>query len=120
MNTACALASGGRWNTLGDRGIVPTFACNGSVCQGYPEVITAGIKAGWEFMGHGYVQMPIHKFEDQRGSIRRTIDAIATATGRVPRGWESPGLTETLETIDLLAEEGIEYVADGYSTTSPR
>ncbi len=98
--------------TLGDRGIVPTFACNGSVCQGYPEVITAGIKAGWEFMGHGYVQMPMHSLEDQRGSIRRTIDAIATATGRVPRGWESPGLTETLETIDLLAEEGIEYVAD--------
>ena len=31
---------------------------------------------------------------------------------RPPRGWESPGLTETDETIDLLAEAGIEYVAD--------
>ena len=34
------------------------------------------------------------------------------STGRKPRGWESPGLTETYETIDILAEEGIEYVAD--------
>ena len=33
-------------------------------------------------------------------------------TGKPPRGWESPGLTETDETLDLLAEAGIEYVAD--------
>ena len=29
-----------------------------------------------------------------------------------PRGWESPGLTETDDTLDLLAEAGIEYVPD--------
>ena len=33
-------------------------------------------------------------------------------TGKPPRGWESPGLTETDDTLDLLAEAGIEYVAD--------
>ena len=43
---------------------------------------------------------------------RQTIDAIASFAGRQPRGWESPGLTETFETADLLAAEGIEYVAD--------
>ena len=41
-----------------------------------------------------------------------TIKAIADFTGAPPRGWESPGLTETVETADLLAELGIEYVAD--------
>jgi allantoinase len=100
------------YEALGQRAIVPTFACNGSVCQAYPEVVAAALKAGWEFMGHGYVQTPMHSLEDQRSSIRRTIDAIAASAGRPPRGWESPGLTETFETIDLLAEEGIEYVAD--------
>ena len=29
-----------------------------------------------------------------------------------PRSWESPGLTETEETLDLLRLNGIEYVAD--------
>ena len=33
-------------------------------------------------------------------------------TGKPPRGWESPGLTETEVTADLLKEAGIEYVAD--------
>jgi peptidoglycan/xylan/chitin deacetylase (PgdA/CDA1 family) len=63
-------------------------------------------------MGHGFVQRPMHKVEDQRAAIRETIGAITDLTGRPPRGWESPGLTETDETLDLLAEEGIEYVAD--------
>ena len=34
------------------------------------------------------------------------------ATGKRPRGWLGPGLTETWETADILAEEGYDYVAD--------
>jgi peptidoglycan/xylan/chitin deacetylase (PgdA/CDA1 family) len=82
------------------------------VCKTYPRVAQAARDAGWEFMGHGYVQGPMHKLDDQRTAIRDTIAAIRAFTGKAPRGWESPGLTETHETIDLLAEEGIEYVAD--------
>ena len=111
-NTACASASGAFSNALTHRNIVPTLALNGSVCQQYPRVCEAAVAAGWEFMGHGFVQMPMHSLEDQRGAIRRTVEAITAFTGRSPRGWESPGLTETLDTADLLAAEGIEYVAD--------
>ncbi|HSD40990.1 MAG TPA: polysaccharide deacetylase family protein [Burkholderiales bacterium] len=93
-------------------GITPTLAINGIVCKTYPRVAQAAKDAGWEFMGHGYLQGPMHKVEDQRAAIRDTIAAIREFTGKAPRGWESPGLTETYETIDFLAEEGIEYVAD--------
>ncbi len=92
--------------------IIPTLAINGIVIENYPRVAEAGLKAGWEFMGHGFLQGPMHRLDDQRGAIRKTIDAIKGFTGKAPRGWESPGLTETFETIDILAEEGIEYVAD--------
>jgi peptidoglycan/xylan/chitin deacetylase (PgdA/CDA1 family) len=63
-------------------------------------------------MGHGFVQRPMHRVDDQRVAIADTIRAITDFTGKPPRGWESPGLTETLDTADLLAELGIEYVAD--------
>jgi Predicted xylanase/chitin deacetylase len=63
-------------------------------------------------MGHGYIQGPMHKVEDQRQAIRKTNDAIAAVTGRPPVGWECPGLTETEDTIDILAEEGVKYTAD--------
>jgi peptidoglycan/xylan/chitin deacetylase (PgdA/CDA1 family) len=54
----------------------------------------------------------MHKVDDPKRAIADTMRAIADLTGKPPRGWESPGLTETDETLDLLAEAGIEYVAD--------
>ena len=97
---------------LGERSMKATFALNGATCRMYEEVCTAALRAQWEFMGHGLVQRPMHKVEDQRSAINATIDEIRRFTGKAPRGWESPGLTETDDTIDYLAECGIEYVAD--------
>ena len=42
----------------------------------------------------------------------KTAAAIREATGKNPRGWLGPGLTETWDTPDLLAEEGYDYVCD--------
>ena len=89
-----------------------TLAINGSVIKSYPRVAEAGLKAGWEFMGHGFIQRPMHHLENQREEIFKAVEAIKAFTGKRPRGWESPGLTETNDTIDYLAEAGIEYVAD--------
>lgn len=98
--------------TLNNLGVVPTLAINGRVCESYPRVAEAALQSGWDFMGHGYIQGPMHALPDQREAIAQTVNAIKTFTGQAPCGWESPGLTETSETIDHLAEAGIEYVAD--------
>jgi allantoinase len=97
---------------LKSRGLRATLALNGTACKEYAAACEAARDAGWEFMGHGFVQKPMHRVEDQAAAIRHTIEAIRDFTGKAPRGWESPGLTENEETIDLLAEAGIEYVAD--------
>ncbi len=78
----------------------------------YERVAGAARDAGWEFMGHGFVQRPMHHLEDQRKAIFDTVDTIRAFTGRNPPGWESPGLTENEETLDLLKEAGIGYVAN--------
>ena len=54
----------------------------------------------------------MQKVADERHDIREVRNAILNATGKPPRGWIGPGLTETWETPDLLAEEGYDYVAD--------
>jgi peptidoglycan/xylan/chitin deacetylase (PgdA/CDA1 family) len=92
--------------------VTPTLAINGIVCKTYPRVAQAAKDAGWEFMGHGWLQAPMHKVDDQRKAIADTIAAIRQFTGKPPKGWESPGLTETADTIDYLSEAGIEYVAN--------
>jgi len=97
---------------LTERGIPVTFAINGNVCNSYPRVAQAGLDAGWEFMGHGHLQGPMHRLEDQRAAIHAAMDTIEAFCGRRPTSWESPGLTETPETLDLLREAGVDYVAD--------
>src|SRR5690625_193563 len=97
---------------LETRSLKATFAVNGSACSVYPEACEAARAAQWEFMGHGFDQQPMHSVKNQAMAISDTMKAISDFTGKPVRGWESPGLTETDETIDLLAEAGIEYVAD--------
>ena len=101
-----------QFKALTDRNIPTTLAINGRVCQSYPRVAAAAREAGFEFMGHGFLQGPMHKVDDQSESIKRTVDIISQFAGKPPRSWESPGLTETGETLDLLRRHGIEYVAD--------
>ena len=105
--------------TLGARNLKASFAVNGTACELYREACEAAHAAGWDFMGHGWVQKPMHKVEDQKSAIADTMRAIMDLTGKPPRGWESPGLTETDETLDLLAEAGIEYVADWVMDEQP-
>ena len=97
---------------LTSRDIPVTLAINGNVTLSYPRVAQAALEAGWEFMGHGNLQGPMHRLEDQRGEIAAAMEKIEAFTGTRPRSWESPGLTETPETLDLLREAGIEFVAD--------
>jgi peptidoglycan/xylan/chitin deacetylase (PgdA/CDA1 family) len=103
-----------------DRYRIPTTcAINASVCLSYPRIAEAARDAGWEFMGHSFVQRSLHAVPDQREVIRKSVDTIRRFTGRPPRGWLGPGLTETWETLDLLAEEGIEYVCDWVNDDQP-
>src|SRR4051812_224860 len=93
-------------------GIRPTLAINARVCEDYPRVAEQAKRAGWEFMGHGYDQQPIHKEEDQAAMIRRSLSILEGFTGKRPVGWLGPGLTQTLETPDLLAAAGVKYIGD--------
>ena len=102
-----------RFKALFDRQrITPTLSINARVCETYPRVAEACRDAGWEFMGHSYVQGPIHAEADQAAMIAKSLDTLERFTGKRPVGWLGPGLTETYETPDLLAAAGIRYVGD--------
>jgi allantoinase len=93
-------------------GIRPTLSINARVCVDYPRVAAACRDAGWEFMGHAFEQMPIHKVEDQKSMIERSMDVLEKFAGKRPVGWLGPGLTQTLETPELLAGAGVKYIGD--------
>src|SRR5712692_4004218 len=99
--------------------IRPTLATNARVCEDYPRVAEQAKRDGWEFMGHAYDQMPIHKHDDQAGMINRSLDILERFTGKRPVGWLGPGLTQTYETPELLVEAGVIRTAKGPLVTLP-
>ena len=105
----------GFWRMLEvfDRLQIPVvLAINGGAIQAYEPIARAALERRWEFIGHGFGQKNMQKVPDERADIQKTTTAIKSFTGRRPRGWLGPGLTETWETPDILADEGYEYVCD--------
>ena len=46
----------------------------------------------------------MHKLDEQRGVIMKSMDIVEKFWGKRPRGWFDPGLTQTYETLDYLAD----------------
>jgi allantoinase len=88
------------------------LAINGSAIQAYQPIARAALERGWEFVGHGFGQKNMQKVPDEQEDIAKTTATIRDFTGHKPRGWLGPGLTETWDTPDILAEEGYDYVCD--------
>ena len=84
----------------------PTLALNARVCEDYPRVAEMARTERWEFMGHSYEQGPIHAEPDQKAMVARSLDIIERFCGKRPVGWLGPGLTETLDTPEILAAAG--------------
>jgi len=95
---------------LGDRKLPASASINASVLDIYPELASAVRDAGWEFVGHGIHQRSLSTESDERSLIHGALSALETFSGKRPRGWMSPGWSETFDTADLLKEAGIEYV----------
>jgi peptidoglycan/xylan/chitin deacetylase (PgdA/CDA1 family) len=94
------------------RGIKPTVSLNSRVCATCPPVAAAIRDAGWEVMAHCVEQMPIQQIRDQRAMIAESVAQIAGFFGKKPNGWLGPGRTQTFETLDLVAEAGLDWFGD--------
>ena len=98
--------------TLKEHEIRASAAINSEVIDFYPAAAAQVLAAGWEFVAHGVRQQTAHAVPDEMAMIVEALDRIESFAGRRPTGWLGPGLAETADTLDLLAEAGIEYVLD--------
>lgn len=106
-------------DVLDQHGVRATMSMNGVLCEAYPGVVSECVASDWELMGHNYIQQVMSKEPDERAAIRKTKQLLEAASGKPMRGWIGPGLSETESTLDLLVEEGVEYVADWVNDDLP-
>jgi allantoinase len=103
-------------------GVKGTVALNADVCRHYPRIIEAGNALGWEWMGHGITNSTLlnaQAEDEERALVREVVETIARGTGKRPRGWLGPALSESVRTLDILAANGIEYVGDWVNDEQP-
>jgi allantoinase len=103
-------------------GVKGTVALNSDVCSRYPRIIEEGKKLGWEWMGHGTNNSTLlvgQSEAEERALIKEVVATITKSVGKAPRGWLSPALSETMRTLDILAENGIDYVSNWVNDDQP-
>jgi peptidoglycan/xylan/chitin deacetylase (PgdA/CDA1 family) len=103
-------------------GVKGTVALNSDVCRHYPRIIEGGKELGWEWMGHGNNNSTLinrQSEDEERRLIKDVVTTIKESTGKQPRGWLSPALSESHRTLDILAENGIQYVGNWVNDEQP-
>ena len=106
------------FDSVGVRG---TMAVNGLAAEMYPVIVQEALKRDWELIGHGLTNstfLTTLSESDERNTIRKTRE-ILDGFGVVMRGWIGPGLAESWRTLDLLVDNGVEYVADWVNDDLP-
>lgn len=109
-------------DVLAARNVPASVAVNSAVCALYPEVIEAGLAAGWTWVCHGRDNATFQAGMDEdeeRAFLADVVQTIGRTTGTRPRGWLGPALTETFNTPRLLAELGFRYVLDWSNDDEP-
>ena len=108
--------------SLDRHGIRASVMLNSDVCARYPQIIEAGRARDWAWVAHGKNNSTLQAGmspEAERAYLIEVIETIEKSTGRRPRGWLGPGLTETFQTPALLAELGLDYVLDWCADDQP-
>lgn len=108
--------------TMERHGVRGTVALNSDVCERHPEIIKEGDKRGWEWMGHNRTntrRLNEAPPGEEANIIRDSLATIERATGVRPSGWLGSGLQETWDTLDLLAQNGVQYVSDWCNDDQP-
>ncbi|KUJ66050.1 polysaccharide deacetylase [Streptomyces albus subsp. albus] len=103
-------------------GMRASVMLNSDVTKHYPQIIEAGRARDWAWAAHGrnnsILQADMTE-DEERAYLTEVVDTIEAATGRRPRGWLGPALTETFRTPELLAELGLTYILDWCNDDQP-
>ena len=105
-------------------GVPSTCTMNAKMGLERRAVIDAALKRGWEIVAHNYVQTELladYSFDEnkEREVIRETLRVYKEVCGKPAKGWLSSSLRCTLNTVDIIAEEGLIFTTDLLNDDQP-
>lgn len=116
----------GAWRfleALAGAGAKASFATNAAVAERYPELAAAVTAGGHEIIAHSTDMNAIIDSSlataDERALIADAMARIEAAAGVRPQGWLSIARSQSFNTLDLLAEQGLGYCCDWVNDELP-
>lgn len=109
--------------TLERYGAPGTICPNAQSAKLYATAIRTAVASGHEIAGHGIYQDELLVSmapENERATIRKSLDILEEVAGVRPRGWCSPVLAYSGHTCDLLIQEGLVWHGDAKDFSMPR
>lgn len=104
-------------------GLRVSWAVNSRLAERYPSLLRAIVDRGDEVVAHGVDMDKPHyggqPEEAERSLIRESLSVLRQGSGQPVRGWVSPGKSESMNTPDLIAAEGVDWFADWINDDMP-
>ncbi|MDJ0949093.1 MAG: polysaccharide deacetylase family protein [Alphaproteobacteria bacterium] len=104
-------------------GITASVAMNAKVAERAPFLVEEVNRRGWEIIAYGVDMGRLHyggmDIEEETALIKDSVETLRGVSGQPVTGWLSPAKSESMNTLDLVAAQGIEYVCDWISDDMP-
>ena len=113
-----------RFFTTFDRyDITPSYAINTRLAQRTPYLMDALKERSADVLCHGLHMDALHYGgqdpTEEADQIKRAVQGLADLSGQAITGWLSPAKNQSMNTPDLLAQQGIEYMCDWVNDDMP-
>lgn len=104
--------------------VTATATLNTQVGKRFPRILSELKKRNWELVAHSQIEndLLVNFSKDpaaERRYIKATLAEYEEVVGRKAKGWLSPSVSPTLNTLGILAEEGIEFFCDFVNDDQP-
>lgn len=104
-------------------GITASVTMNSALAERYPFLLEQVLQRKWEIIAGGVDMGHLHhggmSREEEANQVRQCLETLRERSGQPVTGWHSPGKSESENTLDLLAAEGVEYVCDWVNDDMP-
>ena len=111
------------FKALDKHGLKASVAFNSAVAARYPFLLNEITRRDWEVMAHGVDMGKLHHgeldIETERGYVKESLSTLREMSGQPVTGWISPARSESMNTLDIVADEGGKYVADWVNDDMP-
>jgi peptidoglycan/xylan/chitin deacetylase (PgdA/CDA1 family) len=104
-------------------GLRASVAINAALAERHPFLVEQVMQRDWEIIANGLDMGHPHyggmAQDEEEAIVRQALEILRGASGQKVRGWMSPARSESMNTPDIVAAQGVDYICDWANDDMP-